>query len=974
MSVEILDSYEVIQQEELSGIRSKGTLLRHKKSGARVILMENDDPNKVFSIAFKTPPSDSTGAPHIMEHSVLCGSKNFPAKDPFVELVKGSLNTFLNAMTYPDKTVFPVASLNDQDFQNLMHVYMDAVFYPNIYEHEEIFRQEGWSYELTDPKGELSLNGVVYNEMKGAFSSPEGVIDRMTLNTLFPDTAYAYESGGDPREIPDLTYEEFLDFHRTYYHPSNSYIYLYGKMDMEEKLQWLDEEYLCHFEDKNVKAEIGFQPPFPKMKEREVTYAISSEEPMEENTYLSYNKVIGTSLDKELYLAFEILDYVLLSSPGAVLKKALIDAGIGKDILGSYDNGLQQPMFTVVAKNAEADQKEAFVDVIEGTLKDLVKNGIHEDTLMAAINSSEFRYREADFGSYPKGLMYGLEILDSWLYDENAPFLHVDALPTYAFLKAQVGTRYYEDLIEKYLLDNPHGAIVVFKPERGKTARMEEDLKEKLSAYKKSLSPEEVADLVEKTKELDAYQSAPEREEDLKKIPMLTRADLSREIEPILNEPRTIGGLPGVFHETWTNEIGYLTLLFDLSGIRQEELPYVGVLLSVLGLLDTENYTYGELFDAINLETGGIGGSLEVYSDVTRVEEKAFTATLEIKGKALYEKLPVVTEMMTEILTRSKLTDTKRIREILDMGKSQLMMKFTSAGHSTAVMRSMSYSSPQSKFRDMTEGIDFYRLISDLLEHYEEKKGAMVEKLEALAKRLFTPDHLTVSFTASREGLSYVEDGLGKLKEALYPDTEKEMEALTLHCEKKNEGFKTASEVQYVARTGNFIEQGCTYTGALRILRTILNYEYLWQNIRVKDGAYGCMSNFSRTGQGYMVSYRDPHLKETLQIYEGLPDYLRSFTVSDRDMTKYIIGTLSEMDTPMTPSAKGERSMHLYMNHVDAERIQKERDQVLDAEEEDIRALSGIAEAVLQADELCVIGGEAAIEENADVFETVTSF
>ncbi len=974
MSIQDLDSYEVISEEELSGVHSKGTLLKHKKSGARVILMENDDPNKVFSIAFKTPPSDSTGAPHIMEHSVLCGSKNFPAKDPFVELVKGSLNTFLNAMTYPDKTVFPVASLNDQDFQNLMHVYLDAVFYPNIYEHEEIFRQEGWSYELTDKDAELKLNGVVYNEMKGAFSSPEGVIDRVTLNTLFPDTAYAYESGGDPEVIPELTYEQFLNFHRKYYHPSNSYIYLYGKMDMEEKLQWMDEAYLSHFDEENVNAEIGMQKPFPEMKERKVTYAISSEEPEEENTYLSYNKVIGTSLDKELCLAFEILDYVLLSSPGAVLKKALTDAGIGKDILGSYDNGLAQPMFSVVAKNAEADQKEAFIRVIEDTLKDLVKNGISEDTLMAAINSSEFKYREADFGSYPKGLMYGLEILDSWLYDENAPFIHVDALRTYAFLKEQVGTRYYEDLIEKYLLDNPHGAIVVFTPERGKAARMEEELTEKLSAYKKSLSPEEVEELVKETKELDAYQSAPEREEDLKKIPMLTRADLSREIEPIINEVRDFAGLPGVFHETWTNEIGYLTLLFDLRGVQQEELPYVGILLSVLGLLDTENYTYGELFDAINLETGGIGGSLEVYSDVTRAQDKAFSAKLEVKGKALYEKLPVVTDMMTEILTRSKLEDTKRIREILDMGKSQLMMKFTSAGHSTAVMRAMSYSSPQSKFRDMTEGIDFYRFISDLLEHYDEKKEAMVGELKALSARLFTPEHLTISFTASKEGLSYVEGGIGKLKENLYPGAGKKEAPLTIQCEKKNEGFKTASEVQYVARTGNFIDHGCEYTGALRILRTILNYDYLWQNIRVKGGAYGCMSNFNRIGQAYFVSYRDPHLKETLQIYQDMPEYLKNFTVSDRDMTKYIIGTLSEMDTPMTPSAKGERSMNLYMNHVDEARIKKERDQVLDAEEEDIRALSAAAQAVLDADELCVIGGEKEIQENADAFDTVTSF
>ena len=465
MKTENCKAYELLRKEELKGIKSTGYLLKHKKSGARVLLVENDDNNKVFSIGFRTPPSDSTGVPHIMEHSVLCGSRNFPAKDPFVELVKGSLNTFLNAMTYPDKTVYPVASCNEKDFQNLMHVYMDAVLYPNIYQHEEIFRQEGWSYKLDSKEDKLSYNGVVYNEMKGAFSSPEGVLDRVVLNTLFPDTSYANESGGDPEFIPDLTYEQFLDFHRTYYHPSNSYIYLYGDMDMEEKLNLLDQEYLSRYDAADVDSEIRLQKPFEEMVEKEIPYSIASEEPEEENTYLSYNKVIGTSLDKELYLAFQILDYALLSAPGAPLKKALTDAGIGKDIIGSYDNGIYQPVFSIIAKNADPEQKTAFVDTIETVLKNIVKNGMDKKALEAGINYHEFRYREADFGGYPKGLMYGLQMMDSWLYDENEPFMHIEALDTFEFLKKQVGSRYFEELIQTYLLNNTHGAVVVVKPE-----------------------------------------------------------------------------------------------------------------------------------------------------------------------------------------------------------------------------------------------------------------------------------------------------------------------------------------------------------------------------------------------------------------------------------------------------------------------------------------------------------------------------
>lgn len=973
MEINNCKAYELIRREELGGIKSTGYLLKHRKSGARVVLIENDDDNKVFSIAFRTPPADSTGVPHIMEHSVLCGSKHFPAKDPFVELVKGSLNTFLNAMTYPDKTVYPVASCNDRDFQNLMHVYMDAVLYPNIYEHDEIFRQEGWSYRLEEKDGKLTYNGVVYNEMKGAFSSPEGVLDRVVLNTLFPDTSYANESGGDPEVIPELTYEQFLDFHRRYYHPSNSYIYLYGDMDMEEKLSWLDEEYLSAYENEPVDSAIRLQKPFDRMVEKEIPYSIASDEPEEDNTYLSYNKVIGTSLDKELYLAFQILDYALLSAPGAPLKKALTDAGIGKDIIGSYDNGIYQPIFSVVAKNANVEQKEEFIRIIEEVLTDAADKGIDKKALEAGINYHEFRYREADFGSYPKGLMYGLQMMDSWLYDENEPFIHIDALDTFAFLKSQVGTGYYEELIRKYLLDNTHGAVVVVKPEKGRTARMDRELEEKLEALKDSLSDAQKERLVEQTKELEDYQSQPDRPEDIEKIPVLQRTDISREIAPIINEEMTLAGVPAVFHETWTNGIGYVDLMFDLSDVPEEMLGYVGILQSVLGIIDTENYEYGELFNEINSHTGGIGTSLELYNDVTKVEEKAFRATFEIKAKAMYGQMPFAFRMMREILTGSKLEDTKRIKEILDMLKSRLLMRFQSSGHTTAALRALSYASPSAKFKDMTNGIDFYQFVADLSEHFEERKDELTQLLETLSRQIFRGDHMMVSFTVSRDGLDGLEELVKEIKEGLFADGAPGTPCV-IHCQKKNEGFKTASKVQYVARTGNFIDHGASYTGALQILKVILSYDYLWQNIRVKGGAYGCMSSFNRIGEGYLVSYRDPHLKRTMDVYEGVVDYLKNFTVSDRDMNKYIIGTISNLDQPMTPASKGDRSMNLYMNHVSAEMIRRERAQVLDATQEDIRALAGVVEAMLAADQICVIGSEEKIEENRDMFDNVTNF
>ena len=968
MSIYDLNAYEVLQTEDLSDLKSKGTLLKHKKSGARVLLMENDDENKVFTIGFRTPPSDSTGVPHIMEHSVLCGSKEFPVKDPFVELVKGSLNTFLNAMTYPDKTVYPVASCNDKDFQNLMHVYMDAVFYPNIYQNDKTFRQEGWSYKLDDLDGELTISGVVYNEMKGAFSSPEGVLDRVVLNSLFPDNAYSVESGGDPEVIPELTYEQFLDFHRKYYHPSNSYIYLYGDMNMEEKLRWLDEKYLSDFENEPVDSEIHLQKPFTEMKEVVQEYSIASEESEEDNTYLSYNKVIGTTLDEKLYLAFEILDYALLSAPGAPLKKALLDAGVGKDISGSYDNGVYQPIFSVISKNANVEQKEEFVRVIEDTLKDIVKNGINKKALRAGINYHEFRFREADFGNYPRGLMYGLQLFDSWLYDETKPFIHMQAIPTFEFLKEQVETGYFEELIQKYLLDNTHGSIVIIKPERGRTARMDKELADKLQAYKDSLSKEEIDALVKATKELEEYQEEESAPEDLAKIPVLGREDISREIAPIYNKELETSGVKLVHHEVETNGIGYTALLFDLSGIPEEKLPYISILQSVLGIINTKNYEYSELFNEINVHTGGIGTSLELYTDVTKVKEKEFRATFEIKGKALYPKMNVLFSMMREILMESDLGDEKRLKEILAMLKSRLQMSFLSSGHTTAALRSLSYTSPMAKFKDDTDGIGYYEVVKELEENFEEKKAELIANLRQIAQQIFRKDNLIISYTSSADGLAPMEEAFAKIADTLHTE-EKEAEIpCEIHCVKRNEGFKTSSKVQYVARTGNFIDRGVEYTGALQILKVILSYDYLWQNVRVKGGAYGCMSSFNRIGEGYLVSYRDPNLEKTMEIYEGVVDYLKHFNVDDRDMNKFIIGTISNIDRPMNPAAKGSRSMNLYMNHVSAEMIREERNQILDAQQSDIRALADVLQALLDAHELCVIGSEEKIEEQKEMF------
>lgn len=968
MKISELEAYEILEERDLADINSKGYLLCHRKSGARITAILNDDENKVFYIGFRTPPEDSTGVAHIIEHTVLCGSKKYPVKDPFVELVKGSLNTFLNAMTYPDKTIYPVASCNDADFQNLMSVYMDAVFHPNIYKHEEIFKQEGWHYELLEEDEPITINGVVYNEMKGAFSSPDDVMEREIMSSLFPDTTYANVSGGDPDCIPDLTYEHYLDFHRKFYHPSNSYIYLYGDMDIAEKLLWMDEEYLSKYEKINVDSAIAMQESFTKPVEIVKEYPISFGESEVDNTYLSYNMAIGTILDRELYQAFDVLDYALLSAPGAPLKQALIDAGIGKDIVGGYDCGTLQPIFSVVAKNANLEDKERFLVVIRDTLREQVENGIDKKALLAGTNSSEFRFREADYGQFPKGLLYGIECMDSWLYDETKPFLHLEALEVYRFLKEQVQTDYYEKLVEAYLLDNTHASVVIATPKKGLNAEREEALQKKLAAYKESLSKEQIQRLIADTNHLHAYQEEPSAKEDLEKIPMLKREDLKKKAAPLNNYVIDSGDTKFVHHLLYTNGIDYLTLLFDIKDMMPEDLPYLGILKVLLGYVDTKSYSYAELANEINIHTGGMSCLIGIYPDVQdkdRIELK-----FEIKTKVLADKLPDAMHLMEEIILSSKLSDEKRLYEVLAQMKSRLQAGLSASGHAVASMRAMSYFSRTARYQDAVNGIECYRLVAEYEEHFEEKKDELIAKLKELVCRIFTAERLMVSITCAEIDYPAVECAVDVLKSKLYAPKqvglERKLPPLTL--EKRNEGFMDASQVQYVARAGNYVAHGYAYHGALKILKVIMGYDYLWNNIRVKGGAYSCMNGYLRNGDTYYVSYRDPNLIETNEVYNRITDYVSNFHADEHEMTKYIIGTISDMDVPMNPSAKGARSMTAYLQGMTYEDLQKEREQIIGATAEDIRALSGLVASVLSDEAICVIGNEEVLNNHREMF------
>lgn len=808
MTIHDLAEYEILDEHRVEDVQSDGFILRHKKSGARIAVLSNNDDNKVFYIGFRTPPEDETGVPHIIEHTTLCGSKKFPVKDPFIELAKGSLNTFLNAMTYPDKTVYPVASCNDQDFKNLMDVYLDAVFNPNITKYEEIFKQEGWHYELTGKDDELKINGVVYNEMKGAYSSPDEVLSSQIYRSLFPDNTYSKDSGGNPEYIPKLTYEAYLDFYHKYYHPSNSYIYLYGDMDVVERLEWLDKEYLSLYDYKKVNSEINKQPAFDEIKNVEAQYSITMDDTQENKTYLSYNRVVGDTLDEMLYQAFDVLDYALVSSPGAPVKQALIDAGIGDDVYGSYDAGILQPVFSFVAKNANASQADEFESIIESTLKEVVKTGINKEALLAGINSSEFKFREADFGQFPKGLLFGLNCLDSWLFDDMKPFIHLECLGTFAKLRKAVDTDYFEKLIQEYLLDNTHGSSVTVKPKRGLGNEREEALAKELSDYKASLSDEEIKKLIEDTEHLKKYQEEPSSDEDLRKLPMLTRADMKKNAMPFSNIEDELLDVKVVRHDIESNGIDYISFLFDAGDFAQSELGYLGFFTNALGLVSTEKYSYTDLANATNIYTGGISTGTASHPDIK--DRNNFVFKFEVKLKVLEKNLDKALELMEQMLLSSDFTDTKRLGELVAQIKARLQANLSSSGHLVAAMRSMSSFSRYALYQDELKGIAFYRSICRIEKELSKSPKSVSDKLAAIAKKLFARNRMLISFTGNNEAYGNAKPSLEKVMTGFNKMSAVGNQA-EVHFNTAKEAFIDASQIQYVAKTGDFICEGYEY-------------------------------------------------------------------------------------------------------------------------------------------------------------------
>lgn len=955
-------NYKVIKEQKLIDINSEGTLLIHTKSGARVLLLKNDDENKSFCIGFRTPAYDDTGLPHILEHSVLCGSRKFPVKEPFVELMKSSLNTFLNAMTFPDKTIYPIASCNEKDFKNLMDVYMDAVLYPNIHQKEEIFKQEGWHYELESKESDLIYNGVVYNEMKGAFSSPDGILERECLNSLFPDTAYGVESGGNPEFIPTLTYEKFKEFHKKYYHPSNSYITIYGNCDMESTLKWLDEEYLSHFDKIEIDSSINVQEPFSSIQEKKVLYPVTPEQGTNNKTLISYNVALPSKMPREDMTALEVLTQVLLTAAAAPLKKALLNEKIGDVVTGSFDNGILQPVFNIIVKNTNVSDKDKFINVIEENLNKFVSEGIDKKALEAAINNYEFKIREADFGGASKGIIYTINSFNSWLYDDNDPFSQLEFADTFSKLKNNLNTDYFEKILDKYLLKNNHKTIVICEPSLEIQNIKDNKLKQKLADYKASLTEEELNDIIESTKALKEYQAAPDTKEGLDTIPLLKKEDISADVAPLSNVINEINNTKVLLHNFSTNGIGYIRLLFNLTNIPNNLFKYLGVFVNLCFALDTEKHSYEALEQDILSNTGGINARvMYITSNVD------CTPYFMVTASCLYDKINYTIDLINETLFTTNYNMKDRIKEILDLSLNSLQQSFINNGHSKSVNRALSYTEPSSYYNEFVNGFEYLDLLNDIIKDYDNKYNELLNAVIELSNYIFNKENLIISFTGTDDGFDLFKNEISKL---ISKFGEKVYNKGTFIFEEKklNEAFKAPIDVQFAALTGNFKKAGLPYTGSLKVFENLASTDYLWKNVRVLGGAYGCMCGFNADGSAYFVSYRDPNLKKTYDIYKGLVKYLKEFDANEEEMFKCIIGAVGNYDFPKSPSNKGLRSLTAYLKNQTIDDLKFEKYQLINTTANDIRNIASYVEAIVLQNNICVIGNENKIEEEKDIF------
>ncbi|OON92927.1 MAG: peptidase M16 [Candidatus Epulonipiscioides saccharophilum] len=958
------DKFTQITKDFVKEIDATVYQFRHDKTHAKILYLQNEDIHKTFGIGFRTPISDSTGVPHIMEHSVLCGSEKFDLKDPFVELAKGSLNTYLNAMTYPDKTLYPISSENDKDFHNLMEVYLDAVFFPNIYKNDFLLMQEGSRIELTDINEPLEYKGVVYNEMQGAFSSPDELLFRKIKESLFRDTQYRYESGGSPDQIIELTYEEFLDYHRKYYHPSNSYIVLYGKMNIERILKFIDEDYLSRFEHQDINSQILEQAPYEHIIEERFPYSTTQKKG--DQLYLSLNFAVGEATDRLFNLSMHILEHILIDTPASPLRKALIKADIAEDVFGIFQTHLKQPIFSIIAKNAKKDKQEEFYDVIYQTLKQVVEEGIDPDLIVGAIQVCEFYLREGETGGYSKGLSYFISIVKALVY-EGDPLEELKYEKILQYIKDVSSKGYFESFIQKHFLDNSHGSKVILYPDETLAEQESLAITEKLANIKAGMSVAELEALIEKNNSFKLFQDTPDKEENIAKIPLLSKDELSRSVmfpryNVIIKDNKEY-----IISKLKTNKICYLSFYIHLDGIQNDLIPYLGILVGLLGKLDTSNYNYEKLSSITDMYLGNINYSMRGIANIKTPgkNERYFT----IKTKALTEYIDKQLEIFFEILTNTQFDDMDRLLEILKELKSSMQMELSRAGHKFAITRLLSHFTALGEFEEQCHGLELYHLIQDVVDNWQEKRKNFIENLKRGYLILGNYDRMQIGIAIDDES-----EILDKVHSSIMRLPKRELEKSNDYFEKTDvkEAIVYAGNVNYVALGYNLKELGYKYSGGLQLLKSILSMDYLWTNIRVKNGAYGCFCDFKQSGNVYFASYRDPNIQETLVVYRTMIDYIKNLHLTDRELLQYLIGTISSQDFPFTPATESYTAQLYYFADITRDSLQKARNELFDTTNETLQGFSEILKSIIDKNQYCVFANTVSLEKDKDIFDRIT--
>ena len=984
--------FAVERCETVPELDSDAYVLRHTTSGARLLYLACDDENKAFAIGFKTPPADSTGVFHILEHSVLCGSAKFPVKEPFVDLIKSSMQTFLNAMTYPDKTIYPVATTNEQDLYNLMDVYLDAVFNPAIYTKPTIFEQEGWHYELDLPEGAesegdgssaslregtLRYNGVVFNEMKGALSDPMSVLDDAVNAALYPDTAYAHESGGDPRAIPALTYEQFLDTHARHYNPSNSYITLYGDLDVDRALAFLDERYLSQpsAASRRMDAAVaaGEDPstlaPNPLGVQVPVTcdYKRVEMATTPENALVGLGLVLGSALDRKRTIAADILFEALLGSNEAPVKKAILAAGLGGNVVSYTAAESLQPYELIMLQNAQPGVARELRRVFQDACRDLCEHGVPRERLEAIISSNEYDLRQRDYG-IADGVAIACDALSTWLYDDDAATLALKYGPVYEELRGELDGSYFEDLLRELVLENDHMALVELVPVDAAEGAESAEAAE-LAAKRDAMTDAELTDVVERTAVLRAAQEADDTPEDKATLPRLRVSDIgeARPEPPLVVD--TTAPIPCLRHGIPTNRLAYAMQYFDLSCVSFEDLPYVTLLCRLLKQLPTSDHSAEELDNLLAGKLGFLSFTTEV---MTQPDVDGVRPYLLVSAGALSEKIDALASLPREVWSSTLLldADADRMRDVLTQIRIGLEQGFINNGHSAALGRAMSYSSPSAVVREQLSGVDFYLFLRDLLEHFDERVDGLRTKLAELAERIFVADGCMASFTGSDEDFDAYWDAAGDLGLDAGDGAGRDALAVPAPCD-RHEAFVIPSDICFAARACDPRRLGIDVTGAWAVAANALSYDYLWNEIRVKGGAYGCGFRAAGECQTAFYTYRDPAIDPSIERVERAGAWLGSFEPDEAAFEGFIVSCVSGMDAPVKPYALTKRRNTTYLAGLDPHAREKRRAQMLAATPGELRSLGADVTRIAAESPTCVFGGRDVIAKSNAGFNVI---